>query len=141
MSHLPNSLQEAILNIVPQNILFGAAFSQIAHDFSGAPEQILIKPHFGVSNIKWRIHIPLEVHEDLKNRLFIEIFTANGVERRDWSNPIIIDDSFEHQVVLSKSAENSIFPRYRTVLLIDIWNQTLPESERKSINEVTDLLL
>jgi len=129
------------LTLVPKNRLFGACFSEISHDFSGNGRQILVKPHHGSTNAKWRLHIPLDVHKDFLGRLFIEIFSNSGTEKRDWSKPIIIDDSFQHQVVLEKDENFKKFQRKRTILLIDIWNQTLTEPEINDIDHILELLL
>ena len=53
------------------------------------------------------------------------------------------DDSYKHQVVFEKTPEKKfqIFSRKRIILLVDIWNQTLPGVERNRMNEILLYLL
>ena len=53
------------------------------------------------------------------------------------------DDSYKHQVVFEKTPEKKfqIFSRKRIILLVDIWNQTLPGVERNRMNEILPYLL
>ena len=64
--------------------------------------QTLIAGHFGVTNAKWRVHIPLFVHADFFGKLKIHV--AN--QSRDWSENFTIDDSFEHFVHLKRPESN-----------------------------------
>ena len=80
-----------------------------------------IPPHFGISNLKWTLHIPLIIND--KSYLHV----AN--ERCYWSegkSAILFDDSYQH------SAENED-ETARAVLIIDIWNPHLTLTEREDV--------
>jgi aspartyl/asparaginyl beta-hydroxylase (cupin superfamily) len=117
-----------LLTIKNKGFFFNTCFSR----------EILIAPHYGVTNAKWRIHIPLSVNSDFVDSLFIKV----DKEARKWNEKyFIIDDSFEHLVYLNPvlSAEKS--ERKRKVLLVDIWNQNLSDDEKKEIDFILKLLI
>jgi hypothetical protein len=72
-----------------------------------------ITPHFGCTNLKLRIQLPL-LHTSES------VLTVDGVEHRYIDGePIIFDDSFQHSV------RNMSLTESRVVLLIDIWHPDL----------------
>lgn len=80
-----------------------------------------IPPHFGISNIKLTVHIPLQVNSACWLKAGDEIF--------HWSadaSVMIFDDSFLH------SAANHSEHR-REVLIFDIWHPDLTSVERQGI--------
>uniref|UniRef100_UPI0040488DF6 aspartyl/asparaginyl beta-hydroxylase domain-containing protein n=1 Tax=Rheinheimera sp. TaxID=1869214 RepID=UPI0040488DF6 len=80
-----------------------------------------IPPHFGISNIKLTVHVPLEVNS--------ACWLKAGEETFHWSADaavMIFDDSFLH------SAANHSEQR-RDVLIFDIWHPDLTLSERQAI--------
>lgn len=101
----------------------------LAHCPVHAPEVVIsvlqprtkIPPHFGISNLKWTLHIPLIVND----KSYLQV--AN--ERMYWSEgktAILFDDSYQH------SAENEA-ETARAVLIIDIWNPHLTLKEREDV--------
>ncbi|MFT5451794.1 MAG: hypothetical protein ACI9N9_001280 [Enterobacterales bacterium] len=77
-----------------------------------------IGPHYGISNIKQTLHIPIVLPE---GDLAIKI---GGIEKQ-WSNdyPLIFDDTFLHE------AWNNTLEK-RIVLIVDIWNPDLTTEEK-----------
>lgn len=77
-----------------------------------------IKPHYGLSNIKQTVHIPIILPEG-------DLALTAGGENRSWSEtePMIFDDSFLHEA-WNKSDET------RVVLIFDIWHPDLTEAEK-----------
>lgn len=107
----------------------------LAHCPSHAPEVVLsvlqpktkIPPHFGISNIKWTLHIPLQVN----NSCYLEV----AGKREYWNESVdalLFDDSFVH------GAENPSDVA-RAVLIIDIWNPFLEDCERSDIKELMSI--
>ena len=101
----------------------------LAHCPVHAPEVVIsvlqprtkIPPHFGISNLKWTLHIPLIVND----KSYLQV--AN--ERMYWNEEktaILFDDSYQH------SAENED-ETARAVLIIDIWNPHLTLKEREDV--------
>ncbi|WP_282146403.1 aspartyl/asparaginyl beta-hydroxylase domain-containing protein [Alteromonas stellipolaris] len=101
----------------------------IAHCPPHAPEVVIsvlqpqtkIPLHFGISNIKWTLHIPLEVTSEAS--LYVSGIT------RHWeaeTTSLLFDDSFVHG-----AANNADVAR--SVLIIDIWNPALSQPERADI--------
>ncbi len=87
--------------------------------------KIKIPPHFGLSNVKLTVHVPINVNQ--QSSLTV------GDETRTWSEPaqsaIIFDDSFQH------SARN-MGEEIRSVLIFDIWNPFLSEEEKVAIRKL-----
>lgn len=87
--------------------------------------KVKIPPHFGLSNVKLTVHIPINVNA--ASSLTV------GTETRGWQNPnqkaLIFDDSFLH------SAEN-MGDEIRSVLIFDIWNPHLTEQEKSGVREL-----
>lgn len=101
----------------------------LAHCPTHAPEVVIsvlkpnayIPPHYGISNIKWTLHVPLVVNDNA----YLEV----AGEKRKWkagSEALLFDDSFVH------SAKNAA-DEARAVLIIDIWNPHLTKVERQDI--------
>jgi len=101
----------------------------LAHCPTHAPEVVIsvlkpkayIPPHYGISNIKWTLHIPLVVNDNA----YLDV----AGEKRTWSaktEALLFDDSFVH------SAENPA-DAARAVLIIDIWNPNLTDVEKQDI--------
>lgn len=80
-----------------------------------------IPPHYGISNCKLTVHIPLKVNG--------QAHLQAGDERFIWAEHdrvLIFDDSFLH------SAAN-LADEPRAVLIADIWNPYLTDAERQAI--------
>ncbi|WP_100642064.1 aspartyl/asparaginyl beta-hydroxylase domain-containing protein [Alteromonas facilis] len=80
-----------------------------------------IPPHFGLSNIKLTVHVPLRVN----NKAWLKA----GGEKFTWhenDNCMVFDDSFEH------SAKNG-GEEMRSVLIFDVWHPDLSEYEKNFI--------
>jgi hypothetical protein len=81
-----------------------------------------IPSHFGLSNVKLTVHVPLQVNSKCNIKV--------GNETKNWLSPpqkvIIFDDSFEH------SAEN-LGDEMRSVLIFDIWHPHLSDQEKTAI--------
>ncbi len=82
-----------------------------------------IPPHFGISNIKLTVHVPLKVSSKATLTAGEEVFTWT-----DNQNVLIFDDSFLH------SAKNDA-TESRSVLIFDIWHPDLTQEERDFIRE------
>jgi hypothetical protein len=104
----------------------------IANCAPHAPEVVIsvlqphavIPPHFGISNIKWTLHIPLVINENAS--LTVGGQTVSWDEQR---KSLLFDDSYEH------SARNES-DKQRAVLIIDIWNPHLTTAERSDIKDI-----
>jgi hypothetical protein len=80
-----------------------------------------IPPHYGISNIKLTVHIPLHVN--------VSSWLRAGNEQFSWSvdsQVMIFDDSFLH------SAANHGDSR-RDVLIFDVWHPDLTDDEKSAI--------
>ncbi len=82
---------------------------------------VALPPHFGVSNIKLTVHVPVELPAGGCS------ITVAG-ETRSWQAGqfLIFDDSFEH------SARN-LSEQSRTVLIFDVWHPGLDAHEREAL--------
>lgn len=82
---------------------------------------VVLPPHFGVSNIKLTVHVPVDLPPQGCS------ITVAG-ETRQWRQGefLIFDDSFEH------SAQN-LSGQSRTVLIFDVWHPGLDEAERAAL--------
>jgi aspartate beta-hydroxylase len=79
-----------------------------------------IPPHYGVSNTKLAIHLPLIIPDDCAIRV--------GGESRTWSvgECLVFDDSFLHEA-WNRSDE------VRAVLIFETWNPDLTDVERRCL--------
>jgi aspartate beta-hydroxylase len=118
--HCPQTAEamEAIPDFMPKvgRMPFPYAF------FSVMAGKTRIEPHFGPTNTRLRVHVPLQVPEDGQARLVVA-----GQELR-WKEgePIVFDDSYEHAAVNDS-------PDQRVVLLFDVWHPDLTFDERRAI--------
>ncbi|MCQ8847655.1 aspartyl/asparaginyl beta-hydroxylase domain-containing protein [Alteromonas stellipolaris] len=104
----------------------------VAHCPPHAPEIVIsvlqpntqIPLHFGISNIKWTLHIPLAVN----NHAYLNVSDIECYWEADTSS-LLFDDSFEHG-----AANNADVAR--SVLIIDIWNPALTQRERTEIQKL-----
>jgi hypothetical protein len=87
----------------------------------------VIPPHYGISNLKLTVHLPINVNTD-------SVLTAGDVSQ-SWDGKrdiIIFDDSFLH------SAKND-GKSSRTVLIFDVWHPDLSKDERDAVSEFMQL--
>ena len=86
-----------------------------------------IPPHYGLTNYKAAVHLPLIVPPDCSIRV--------GNETRSWTEGecLIFDDSFRHEAWNNSS-------EIRAVLILDIWNPQLSSPERAAISEVLGVI-
>lgn len=68
--YLPVDVRK-MLEKVPRGRLFNAALSLLEIKTSGGGT--LIKAHTGISNVKWRTHIPVFVTPELEQKLCLEV--------------------------------------------------------------------
>lgn len=82
---------------------------------------VRLPPHFGVSNIKLTVHLPISLPSSGCS------ITVAGIERT-WraGEFLVFDDSFEH------SAQN-LSEEPRTVLIFDVWHPGLVAEERTAL--------
>jgi aspartate beta-hydroxylase len=87
-----------------------------------------IPPHTGVSNVRSVVHLPLIVPEACQFRV--------GNEVREWQvgKAWVFDDTIEHEAINRSD-------KLRVVLIFDVWNPLIPESERKAITELSRALI
>ena len=82
-----------------------------------------IPPHFGLSNAKLAVHLPLVVNDECALRV--------GDEARIWraGEVLIFDDSFEHEAWNRGD-------RTRVVLITEVWNPELTDVERAGVGMI-----
>jgi len=87
-----------------------------------------IPPHYGLSNYKLAVHLPLIIPADCAIRV--------GTQRHDWQpgKVVVFDDSFEHEA-WNRSGQ------LRVVLIFEIWHPQLTEGERAAIRRGIGTLL
>jgi aspartyl/asparaginyl beta-hydroxylase (cupin superfamily) len=91
--------------------------------FSTLEPHTRIPPHTGATNARLIVHIPLIVPERCSFRV--------GNDVREWKpgEALVFDDTMEHEAVNDSD-------KLRVVLIFDIWNPFLTESERTLIQEL-----
>ena len=78
---LSEATQQILNQMVPRNKLFGASISWLDINQIGGspsrvrnvPDKILIAPHHGLTNAKWRVHVPLFVSPQIAQNLEINV--------------------------------------------------------------------
>jgi len=109
----------ALLGGVPGLMTGGLpwAYSFFSNLKSGAD----ISPHYGPTNTRLRVHIPLKVPQG-------DLGIVCSDERRNWAlgEPLVFDDSFAH-ATWNHSKED------RLVLLLDVWNPCITPEERGEV--------
>ncbi|MGK7947333.1 MAG: aspartyl/asparaginyl beta-hydroxylase domain-containing protein [Xenococcaceae cyanobacterium] len=77
-----------------------------------------VRSHCGPSNLRYRYHLTIEEAKDARIR--------SGSEWRSWQQGkcLILDDSFEHEVIHSGD-------KRRVVFIVDCWHPDLTEKERE----------
>ena len=126
----PNTM--AALASVPSLLTGGIPFAYAF--FSNLHSGSKIAPHFGPSNTRLRVHVPLRV-PDATTTSGGETTTRLTVagETREWKvgEALIFDDSYEH------CAENINGKKQdRLVLLFDLWHPDLSLNERASVEDM-----
>lgn len=84
------------------------------------PADTVIPPHYGLSNIKLTVHLPIFVDENSS------LTVAGKIKYWCDEEVIIFDDSFLH------SARNHS-SKTRSILIFDIWHPDLKQQEREAI--------
>ena len=91
-----------------------------------------VKPHFGVTNTKLRVNLPLVVPQDASSYLRI----GDVTEQLEEGKIVVFDDSFEHE------AWNNSPTGVRVVLLVDINHPDLSKEDAKKyedrLREITE---
>lgn len=80
-----------------------------------------IPPHYGISNVKLTVHIPIEVTSKAWLKAGSEVFCW-----RDGDSSMVFDDSFLHS---AKNEDEQV----RSVLIFDIWHPDLSVEEQAFI--------
>jgi len=93
--------------------------------FSALAPKTHIPPHNGETNARLVAHLPLIIPDNCAIRV--------GFEEREWKvgEIIVFDDTIEHEA-WNKSNE------LRVVLIFDVWNPLLSETERKLVNALAE---
>lgn len=101
---------------------FSYAFFSVMHPGTA------IDSHFGPTNARLRVHVPIIVPDGDKAKLTI------AGEELAWQEgePVVFDDSYEH------AARNDSATQERVLLLFDIWHPHLSRSERESMCSMFD---
>ena len=101
---------------------FSYAFFSVMHPGTA------IESHFGPTNARLRVHVPIIVPDGEQAKLTI------AGEELPWreGEPVVFDDSFEH------AARNDSPAQERVLLLFDIWHPHLSRSERESMCAMFD---
>ena len=112
-----------LLANVPGLLLGGIPFAYAF--FSSMRAGARIAPHFGPTNTRLRVHVPLRVPQARGAAL-----TVAG-EARAWKlgEPLVFDDAFEHAAVNETSEA-------RVVLLFDGWHPELSLDERAALEHM-----
>lgn len=120
----------AALANMPSLLMGGIPFAYAF--FSNLKSGAEIAPHFGPSNTRLRVHVPLRVPEGGGATL-----TVAG-ETRTWQvgEPLIFDDSYEHAAQNLRNGEG--LGSDRVVLLFDVWHPDLSHDERASVEDMFD---
>ena len=87
-----------------------------------------IEPHFGVTNARVVVHLPLRVPRGC----YLEL---TDVGRHEWveGEPMVFDDTFEHSA-LNPSAH------HRGILLMDAWHPDLSLVEREAFSRLIEAI-
>jgi len=97
--------------------------------FSVLSKGSTIQPHYGSSNAKIRIQIPLIIPDSNDiNNCTLTVCQETRIYQKDLSSVMVFDDSYLHMVDNQTDQD-------RVVLLIDVWN---PELSSTSIAKVKD---
>ena len=82
-----------------------------------------IRSHCGPSNVRYRYHLTIEEAENARIR--------SGSEWRSWEQGkcLILDDSFEHEVIHSGK-------KRRVVFIVDCWHPDLNKKEREFLTNL-----
>ena len=82
-----------------------------------------VRSHCGPSNIRYRYHLTIEEAENARIR--------SGSEWRSWKQGkcLILDDSFEHEVIHSGE-------KRRVVFIVDCWHPDLNKKEREFLSKL-----
>ena len=93
--------------------------------FSALAPKTHIPPHNGESNARLVAHLPLVIPDNCKIRV--------GFEEREWKagEIIVFDDTIEHEAW-------NMSDELRVVLIFDVWNPLLSETERKLVNGMAE---
>eukprot|EP01098_Paradermamoeba_levis_P001841 TRINITY_DN1210_c0_g5_i1.p1 TRINITY_DN1210_c0_g5~~TRINITY_DN1210_c0_g5_i1.p1 ORF type:complete len:209 (+),score=83.57 TRINITY_DN1210_c0_g5_i1:306-932(+) len=86
-----------------------------------------VRPHFGPSNLRLRLHLGLSLPPGEENK---KCWVRVEQEKRSWEEGkvIVFDDSFDHEV-----HNQSSFPR--VVLIVDVWHPDLTHIEIEEIKK------
>jgi aspartate beta-hydroxylase len=111
-------------DLVTGGVPFAYAF------FSTLESGAAIAPHYGPTNLRLRVHMPLLIDEPdaPHDRLGMRV-AGKDVRWRLGEPPIVFDDAFEHEAWNRTSGE-------RVVLLFDVWHPDIAPDERASIVEM-----
>ena len=119
---------ELLFSHVGKDLLTGAPFSYAF--FSTLESGAVIAPHFGPTNLRLRVHLPLLIDEpDAPHDKLGMRVAGKDVRWRLNEPPIVFDDSFEHETWNRTSGK-------RVVLLFDVWHPEISGDERASIVEM-----
>jgi aspartyl/asparaginyl beta-hydroxylase (cupin superfamily) len=93
--------------------------------FSALAPNTRIPPHNGETNARLVAHLPLIIPDGCGIRV--------GFEQRQWrvGKAIIFDDTIQHEAWNSSD-------ELRVVLIFDVWNPLLSETERKLVNAMAE---
>jgi Aspartyl/Asparaginyl beta-hydroxylase len=110
-----------------ENIPFGYAFFSTLHPHSN------IKAHVSPMNLRYRIHLPLQVPpnatqlDNSKQQLpLCGIRVGNQVQTWTEGKALVLDDSYDHEVWNNTDHRRVLF-------LMDIWHPDISIKERKDI--------
>ncbi|CAB9499119.1 asparaginyl beta-hydroxylase [Seminavis robusta] len=109
-----------------ENIPFGYSF------FSTLHPQSSIQAHTSPMNLRWRIHLPLEVPansneiDDADGMPLCGIRVGQQVQTWTQEKALVLDDSYDHEVWNRTNHKRVLF-------LLDIWHPDIPIKERKDI--------
>jgi aspartate beta-hydroxylase len=96
--------------------------------FSVLRPRTVIKPHFGVTNARMVMHLPLDVPPDCA-------LNVCGIEQRTWREGelLMFDDTYEHEAWNHSD-------RTRVILLMDSWNPHLSPVERQACRQLIEMI-
>lgn len=96
--------------------------------FSVLAPHTTIRPHFGVTNVRSVMHLPLLVPPDCALHVL-------GHAPHVWQEgvPMMFDDTFEH-------AAWNHSDRPRVILLMDCWNPGLDQAEQSAVSALIEMM-
>lgn len=120
---ITSGLLQRVPNLLAQDVPFAYAF------FSTLRGGARIAPHYGPTNLRLRVHIPLVLPASPAADLGLRV--AGQTRRWRRREALVFDDAYEHEAWNASGEE-------RVVLLFDLWHPDLSQRERDAVVRLFD---